>query len=130
MTKLNAEPDFAIFPPFEAFYIESMLFSTCSAMGSAFQIDELFKIGNYSENKTEILFEFQNIFTHAGILSRYFKPARQLDIHNKRAEFLKKYFDVNEQNPLLDRNLRNALEHFDERLVCCPSTNDTLPPIV
>ncbi len=37
-------------------------------------------------------------------------------LHKNRAEFLRQIFDVTESSPLYDKKLRNALEHFDERL--------------
>jgi hypothetical protein len=36
--------------------------------------------------------------------------------HEGRAEHLKEALSVTESSPLYDRNLRNAIEHFDERL--------------
>ncbi|WP_368198610.1 hypothetical protein [Aeromonas sp. R7-4] len=38
------------------------------------------------------------------------------DIHQKRATFLRRVFGVDEKSPLYDKKLRNAIEHFDERL--------------
>lgn len=37
-------------------------------------------------------------------------------LKSKRGKKLRKYFDLDEKYPLYNRDLRNAWEHFDERL--------------
>jgi hypothetical protein len=56
----------------------------------------------------------QNVIHQAGALSRYFWPSDKK--HSNRGVFLRKMFSVQEDDPLSDRSLRNALEHYDERL--------------
>jgi hypothetical protein len=60
-----------------------------------------------------ILNEIQNVILQGAALSRYFWPVRKG--HKNRAEHLKRAFSVDKFSPLYDRNLRNAIEHFDER---------------
>lgn len=65
----------------------------------------------------EALFqELQNILHQFGCLSRYFFPARSTPLHIDRATRLREAFAVPADSPLADRELRNAVEHFDERL--------------
>ena len=56
----------------------------------------------------------QNILFRAAAVSRYFWPSRkQFDDRGKR---LRAAFAVDEESPLRNRDLRDAAEHFDERL--------------
>lgn len=38
------------------------------------------------------------------------------NIHQQRTTYLCRAFGIDEQSPLYDKKLRNAIEHFDERL--------------
>jgi hypothetical protein len=61
-----------------------------------------------------VLNEIQSIVLHGASVSRYFWPVRSG--HEARAEELRSNFGLSEASPLHSRTLRNALEHFDERL--------------
>jgi len=109
-------------PLYEAFYIESMQFNCQSAVRSIARVSGVFKqlpspstledIEALPSQK--ILNELQNLVVQGAALSRYFWPVRKG--HEGRAEHLKEAFSVTESSSLYDRNLRNAIEHFDERL--------------
>lgn len=64
----------------------------------------------------EIVDGIQALVTQGAALSRYFWPARNNALHNARAAQLRQGLQVREDSPLRNRNLRNHLEHFDERL--------------
>ncbi|TBR07865.1 MAG: hypothetical protein EPO47_10155 [Rugosibacter sp.] len=66
----------------------------------------------------EILNSLQNLIARAAALSRYLWPARdgKNQEHKRRAEQLCQAFSVTDESPLKDRELRNCMEHFDERL--------------
>lgn len=112
----------AIWPPHEAFYIRSMLFNAQSAMRSVTQINAVMHV--VAENSPEdpiaalpvlhLLGELQNVVMQSAALSRYFWPARTA--HDWRGTHLRKAFGVSDNSPLRARDLRNALEHFDEQL--------------
>lgn len=112
----------AIWPPFEAFYIRSMLFNSASAVRSILRLEKLFD--ELPEEPTQddvsklpshlLLNELQNVVLQAGSPSRYFWPVRKA--HDSRGELLREAFGLSEVSPLYSRDLRNALEHFDERL--------------
>src|SRR3954470_14485448 len=82
-----------IWPPYEAFYIEAMLFNTRSALASIESIAST--IQSLSEDETGDIFdrldrrallnEFQNIVVQAGALSRYFWPMTKAMIVTRRA---------------------------------------------
>jgi hypothetical protein len=50
----------------------------------------------------------------AGALSRYFWPVRKG--HEWRGAQLRSAFGISDDSPLRSRDLRNSIEHFDERL--------------
>lgn len=111
-----------IWPIYEAFYINSMLFNSISAVRSISRIEAVFEkfetslkndgVGKLPE--TAILNELQNMIIHAGALSRYFWPTRRGN--HKRGVMLCEIFDMSETSPLRSRELRDSIEHFDERL--------------
>jgi hypothetical protein len=111
-----------IWPPFQAFYIQSMLFNSTSAVRSIARLESIF--GKLPERPTHddilrlptkaILNELQNMVLQSAALSRYFWPIR--NGHEARGKRLREAFDMNDSSPLFNRDLRNALEHFDERL--------------
>lgn len=121
---MSEEPTFDIWPPYEAFYIEAMLFSTKSALDSL-QIANhaLDRCHEWEANpelavadRDTILDHVQNIVSCGAALSRYFWPARTHELHAKRARRLRSSLGVSEESPLKNRELRNLIEHFDERL--------------
>ena len=57
----------------------------------------------------------QEALTHSAALSRFFWPARKDKLHLTRASKLCSLFKMS-KSVLEQRHLRNALEHFDERL--------------
>jgi hypothetical protein len=115
------EPE-RIWPPHEAFYIKSMLFNAIAAASSIEQINAVMHV--VRENSPEdplsalpvayLLEHLQNLVLHAAALSRYFWPSREQ--HEWRGEQLRQAFAIDEGSALKSRDLRNAIEHFDERL--------------
>lgn len=113
--------EFKIWPPFEIMYIESMLTIARSAMEAQTSlqliIDELEEGLPNTQNTTDNVIDLvQNILTNSAALSRYFWPARSNDINKKRAQKLREAFAIIESNPLKNRDVRNLMEHFDEKL--------------
>lgn len=113
-----------IWPPHEAFYLHAMLFCTASALTAAEEVRAALIYGaqhspsspEWRESAHAILDSVQTIALQAASLSRYFWPARNQKLHLDRAERLREGFEVPDDSPLRDRELRNLLEHFDERL--------------
>lgn len=118
--------EYGILPFYEAFYISSMLLNTRSAIASWERVFEgLRKLDSEANQNThtectteEILDSLQNLIVRAAALSRYFWPVREgrSQEHKKRAKQLCQAFSVTDESPLKDRELRNRIEHFDERL--------------
>lgn len=111
-----------IWPPFEAFYIESMLFNTSSARDSLEIVASVIQRLHEREEEypyagvdtRELLNQLQNFVLHAGAISKYFWPIRKG--HEERGDQLRMAFHVSDQSPLKSRALRDAMEHFDEKL--------------
>lgn len=111
--------DVGIWLPYQAFYIESMLSITSSAVTSIEKLATIFdpNVNLDGLRQEEILDWIQNIFTQAAALSRYFWTVKSKDrLHNKRSQYLRKVFNISEQSPIKNRDLRNMIEHFDENL--------------
>lgn len=110
---------YEIWPPHEVLYIQAMLFNCSSALDSVELIeDELDRFSNAKSDSSfptkSVLNHLQNAIVQAAALSRYFWPARLG--HEIRARQLRDALGVTESSPLKDRNLRNEIEHFDEKL--------------
>jgi len=122
MNDIQDHEDFQIWPLSFALYVEAMLFSTHSSLHSAQRVADFLegKKGTYTPEG--VLDEVQNIVTHAAMLSRYFWPARDepkggpSKLHRKRGQYFRKRFKVATGNPLEGRELRNMIEHFDEKM--------------
>jgi len=111
--------NYGIWPPYQAFYIESMLTVTSSAVESAERLARIFDpeadLEGIAEN--DVLNWVQNIIAQAATLSRYFWTSKPKEkTHRERSQYLRKVFDVKESGVLKDRSLRNLIEHFDENL--------------
>jgi len=113
-----------IWPPHEAFYIEGMLFCTISALGAAEDVHAALERSAehaqsssvWQESAIIILNGVQTLALQAAALSRYLWPARTKKLHLLRAARLRSGLGISEDSCLSNRGLRNALEHFDERL--------------
>ena len=110
-----------IVPYCEAFYLHSILYSAGRCIES-FDRYEYFKVQDVSaEYLVSII---QEAVGHAAALSRYFWPSPMgkknqpnlKTLKKKRGEKLRESFRLTDTSPLYNRDLRNAWEHFDERL--------------
>lgn len=114
--------EFTIDTPLQAFYIQDMLRNAEAVQRCNTRLKSLFEpIGNicspesYSKTqRREILDEIQSLVTFAGGLARYFWPARKA--HEARGAYLRTTLGLDDSSPLANKDLRNAMEHFDERL--------------
>ncbi|HEU0079191.1 MAG TPA: hypothetical protein VFQ76_16170 [Longimicrobiaceae bacterium] len=110
----------SIWPPYEAFYIDSMLFNTTAAamsvdaMAGTLEAIERGELARADVDEDAFLNNLQNIILQGASLSRFFWPVRSG--HEARGEHLRVRLGVTDASPLKNRDLRNALEHFDERL--------------
>jgi len=107
-----------IFAPYEAFYIHSILYSAGRATEAFRRFDVARSLTDTAATQVSAIHE---ALSHAAALSRYFWPSGGGAKHMKalrdaRGGKLRQAFDLTDGSPLRDRNLRDALEHFDERL--------------
>lgn len=121
---MDADIPDGIWPPHEAFYLEAMLYCTTTALRAANEVREALEAGaQYSPSSPEwqvcaftIMNGVQTVAIQAAAISRYFWPARANEPHRLRAARLRAGLGVSDDSPLRNRDLRNHLEHFDERL--------------
>lgn len=118
--------DNGIHPPYRIFYSLSMAFCTKSAARSIDVLNDVFE--HLANSETEdpeedidvqsVLDELQNLIVQGAAISRYFWPIRETQqIHASRAAALRNEFSIGDDNPLrICKPLRDAMEHFDERL--------------
>lgn len=102
-----------ILPIYEAFYLESIAYSAGRAVAAFGRFDEALARG---ERNGTIVANIHEALTHVGELSRFFWPARDNGISPARGNKLREAFGLKVNSPLKDRDLRNTLEHYDEKL--------------
>ncbi len=102
-----------IHPPYEVFYIESMLTATNSALESVDRLNNCIKTLSPT-NHQEVIDNTLNIINQAAALSRYLWPSKSS--FKLRGQFLRQKLSIQDSNTLKARNIRNFIEHFDENL--------------
>lgn len=110
-----------IFPPLEAFYIHSLLYAAGRCL-EAFKKYEYLKTQNI--NPEHLISIIQEAVGHAAALSRFFWPSPKgkkeqpnvQKLKEARGKKLRASFELDNNSVLFNRELRNAWEHFDERL--------------
>lgn len=112
-----------IIPYNEAFYLHSIIYSASRCLDSFERFDKLKTMQGKAEDLVSLV---QEAIGHSAALSRYFWPSESkyqkraepnlATQKEKRGEKLRIAFHLDENSPLFNRSLRNAWEHFDERL--------------
>lgn len=103
------------------FYQLSIRYSAERCIDAFLHYEEAFKQNAEPDYLVSVI---QEAVGHAAALSRYFWPStigskskpQLLKLKQKRGEFLRNKFGLDDTSPLYNRDLRNAWEHFDERL--------------
>ncbi len=110
-----------IVPYCEAFYLHSIIYSAERCIDSFDRYESQKGTQATADSLVSII---QEAVGHAAALSRYFWPSpagknNQPNIKKlklSRGDKLRKSFGLTEESALFNRELRNAWEHFDERL--------------
>ncbi len=118
---LEEQGQWKIWPPYEVFYIESLLTKTKSAIRDYELLDKVITTPTLFEENPNILIDLsENIINQGAGISRFLFPARYKGtrnrIHKLRGEKLREFLQVGEDNPLEHRFVRDYAEHFDEKL--------------
>jgi hypothetical protein len=100
-------------PMFVAFYVEVIYYAAERAEAAFHRFSDHVQ---QSHSPSEIVASAHEALGHAAALSRYFFPVEKKALPRARAGRLRQIFAVSNSSALQDRELRNALEHFDERL--------------
>ena len=97
----------------EAFYICSIIYAAEAAYVAYARYEGQCKAGRDHSAAASAIHE---ALGHAAALSRFFWPVRANRLTKARGQRLREAFQVSDESPLQARGLRNALEHYDERL--------------
>jgi hypothetical protein len=114
---MSNDDEFVIFPPFESFYIVTLLSCTESALISAEWVSRFLQERAKTPDKFSpqaVLNHLQNIALQGAAISRFFWPPDKK--YKRRGAFLRERFKLDDSNPLRSRELRNRMEHYDEYL--------------
>jgi hypothetical protein len=116
---LTVEYSEGIQPIHTIFYDFSIKYSAERALAAFELYDKFLKNKGGAE---QLVGAVQEGVGHAGALSRYFWPSpngkrnKQYELRMARGRRLREIYRVTDTSPLLNRDLRNAWEHFDEKL--------------
>lgn len=110
-----------IIPYVEAFYIHSIIYSASRCLDSFYRYEAL---KDTKISADELISIVQEAVGHSAALSRYFWPSpigkkKQPNLTKMkeiRGDKLRRAFGLDNNSVLYNRDLRNAWEHFDERL--------------
>lgn len=91
-------------------YISEVAAQANRATHCAYQLDQLLKQGSSEDFFREV----EHFIQHAAAISQLLWPSNKRG--RKRAEYLRTYLKIKKDNILHNRDLRNHLVHFDERL--------------
>lgn len=109
--------NYKIWYPYEVLYIEGMLSITRNAMADQQIFKELISesLNGNSDSDHLIIDLAQSILRNGALISKYLWPIKKLP-YTQRGEKLREALNIQEPNPLQNKNVRNSLEHFDEKL--------------
>jgi hypothetical protein len=118
---MENQEEFKIWPPYEIFYIESILTKTRTAIADYELLDKVINNQILFEKNPNILIDLaENIINQGAAISRYLFPSRykgnKNKIHKLRSEKLRESLNIKEGNVLEHRSIRDYSEHFDEKL--------------
>ena len=109
---------------YEAFYLDEILYC-CKSVENSFKALNVALVANHKDChskekgrgiKDTILREAQNLIGHAASLSKLLWPPSTKGKYERRGKKLRAALGITEESPLKCRLVRNAMEHFDERL--------------
>lgn len=69
-----------------------------------------------TRQRREVWTFIQSTLSHAAMISKFMKPSSRSTVSEARARELKTLLNVDDTSPVFNRNARNNVEHFDERL--------------
>lgn len=110
--------DYKIWFPHEVFYIESLLSITRTIQSEVNAVDFILKELESGEHKNEniLIDAVQNICTQTALISKFFWPITKDKIHKVRGQKLREVYKITETSRLKTKEVRNFIEHFDEKL--------------
>jgi len=64
----------------------------------------------------EVWVRLQTFLTHVGMVSKLFFPPTGNKVSQQRGTDLQSHLEIDDKNPINNRDARNATEHLDERM--------------
>lgn len=112
-----------ILPIHEVFYIEMLAYHITAIVEQTdrinFELNAMTSSNDVRESQEKanaLLNALQEALGHTAAISRYFWPVRKGALHAERGRQLRTVYGIDDTSPLHNRDVRNAIEHFDERL--------------
>jgi hypothetical protein len=110
-------PQYEIHPFNEAYYIQALLTKTRSILNDVESLNDFWKNGNHDCQYDNVILDlFQNIILNVAGISRFFWPPNNKGNYKMRAAKLRDVYHVSDSSVLKNRDMRNYIEHFDEKL--------------
>ena len=106
----------------KVFYSRSIHYSADRCLNAFTTYDYILKNDGNAE---ELIGSVQEAIGHAAALSRYFWPTsmgkkkeakEQIAMRLSRGKLLREQYGITNESPISNRDIRNAWEHFDEKL--------------
>lgn len=112
------DEDYKIWFQHEIFYIESLLSITRTIQSEVNAVEFILKELQSGEHKNEniLIDAVQNICTQTALISKFFWPITKDKIHKVRGQKLREVYKITETSCLKSKEVRNFIEHFDEKL--------------
>lgn len=102
-----------IHPMYVAFYVEAIYYAAERGVAAFQRFTEYTKA---NRTPSEIVASVHEALGHGAALSRFFFPVEKKALPRVRGARLRQLFAISNRSALENRSLRNAIEHFDERL--------------
>lgn len=106
-----------IAPMFREFYLVSI----ASAVSRSLTSWDSYLTSLWKEDDSVTFSHFVAALVHAAAISRFFWPPigqKKVisELHNARAQTLRRKLGIRENSPMRSRDIRNLIEHYDEKL--------------
>lgn len=102
------------FPPFAIAFYETVIDEHLELAVTAFSMFR--EIADEGQDATKASICLNSALSNCASIARYFDPSRKHAFTPVRSKLLREIYKIDETSVLLDRNLRNFVEHLDERI--------------
>lgn len=104
----------ANFPPYAISFYETVIDEHLHLAVMAFAMFR--EIADQGEDAVKASIYLNSALSNCAAIARYFDPSRKYAFTEVRTHYLRQAYGIDEKSVILDRNLRNFIEHLDERI--------------